>query len=785
MGTVFEAWDTALQRRVALKVLHSHLLENPSEAGRIVQEARSAAFLSHPNIVRVHTLVEHEGATVIDMEYVEGQSLDAVLESGPLGVNRTVNLLVQILSALETCHKNDTVHLDVKPSNILVTPEGHVFLSDFGLAQSAIKAKRFLKGRTWGTPQYAPPELWSGAAPGKSWDVFSAGVVACQCIAGRSTQSIPIASEDDINRYAEQLLRSLFGVSPELGQLLHRMLAKRIGDRPKDAGEAFAALKKTPEIHRTEPLTIGTSITTMDGETVTLDIPTATLRIPWPALGFALSVSMVVAIAFISLERASDITKSAPQKTQTTAVQPLAPATVPGISSEPGELILLNGRLYFTADPGNGLRELWTAKLGTVPRRIAEGTVVPEYTNPRKLFTAFNCLYFTADSPATGAELYRAYESDEPDGAGENKFVVSLVLDIAPGPDGSDPICLMTHDTRGLFYATTPEEGRDLWSITGDKGQNVIATPMVTGPGGSMPKMGPHSIMGKDIVYFDSFANQGDGLQLCSHTFSDNVTKVLFDISEKNGLLGVIGEKLLFNHFDDQHGAELWIADAATNEVRMLKDITPGSISSNPTSGCVFGNQLFFQATVPDTGEELWITDGTEAGTRLVRDICPGAMGSKPNTIMPGDGYVAIRANDGTNGRELWISDGTTEGTKLLTDLLHGPDGSNPYNNIPNGKYILFSGDNGIDGEELWLATHNPEEWTVQMVKSIAIGPTSSEPYDLVWVDNTHAYFVATDPAIGRELFLVDVAGSPLMDAVTSYDLNPNNAQGTSDAGQQ
>jgi ELWxxDGT repeat protein len=547
----------------------------------------------------------------------------------------------------------------------------------------------------------------------------------------------------------------------------------------------LAALKKTPEIKRTESLILGSTLISTDGETVTLEVQTTTVKLPWPALGLALSVCMVVAIVFISLERPRYTTKNAALPTQAASGQTVANATVaPNTGSEPDDLILRNGKLYFTADPGNGKREVWVAHLGAVPRRIADGTVVPEFTNPRNLFTAQDNLYFTADAPETGAELYRAHESDELYGAGENKYLVSLVRDISPGPEGSDPICLMTVNTRGMFYATTPEEGRDLWAIVGDHGQDVVAIPMVPGPMGSMPDMGPHAIVGKDIVYFDSFATQGDGLQLCFHTFSDNVTQVLFDISEKNGLLGVIGERLYFNHSDDQHGAELWIADAATREVKMLYDITPGLASSNPTSGCVCGDQLFFQATTPETGEELWITDGTTEGTRLVRDICPGTMGSKPNTITPGDGYVSIRANDGSHGRELWISDGTTKGTRMLEDLLAGPDGSIPYNNVPNGKYLAFSGDDGIVSEELFLATRNPSGWTVELVKDIAPGSLRSEPYDLVWVDETHAYFVATDPALGRELFLMDVTVAPRENGVTSYDLNPAQSTPPNETGQ-
>ncbi len=125
------------------------------------------------------------------------------------------------------------------------------------------------------------------------------------------------------------------------------------------------------------------------------------------------------------------------------------------------------------------------------------------------------------------------------------------------------------------------------------------------------------------------------------------------------------------------------------------------------------------------------------------------------------------------------MSDGTTNGTALVVDVCPGTKGSNPYNNVPKNAYIAFSADDGIHGEELWLAHKKADQWSAQLVKDIAPGQDHSEPYDLVWTDDTRAFFAATAPEIGREVFELNVNAVPISDGIMAHDLRPRESRGT------
>ncbi len=765
MGTVFEAWDTALHRPVALKVLHSRLLANPTEAERIVTEARSAAALSHPNIVRVHTLVEHDGLTAIDMEFIEGRSLDAILKSGPIGESRAINILAQVLSALESCHKRGMVHFDLKPSNILITPEGHVFLTDFGLARAISgNEKRGAGEVSWSTPRYAPPELWSGTMPTKAWDIYSVGIVACECMLGRRTPNGQVRSAADIEQYSTGLLKELDGTSPEFKKLIESMLASKPGNRPKDASDALAALRITPEHQRFVSKHVGSTAlgypANHDGETIPIDSSLKQrVRLRWMAATAAITVCLigVVALGIWSQYR----------------VQPAMPAlenfsTTQGAhNSDPDEFLFVDGKLYFTADDGRHGRQLWTA-IPEAPRRVS----VPNGKRPRALFGAATKLYFSAESPLTGSELFVCSK------LGNGECSVNLVRDILPGAMGSDPECIANLGPITLFYATTTLNGGELWSTLGLEAQTGIVADLIPGAQGSMPDR-PRFAVGKGVIYFLAFVHANSGMSLCAFELANGTTTVIGDVSEDAGLLEVIEDRLLFFQRDAEHGMELWTCDAATGEMQLFMDIVPGSESSNPKETCLLGARMLFQATTPATGEELWVSNGTVEGTHLLRDIRPGPIGSVPHALKAGDTYAALRADDGEHGKELWVSDGTVNGTALVADVCPGAKGSNPYNSVPKNAYIAFSADDGVHGEELWLAQKKTDQWSAQLVKDIAPGPDNSEPYDLVWTDDTRAFFAATAPEIGREVFELNVDAILIGDGITAHDLRPRESRGT------
>jgi serine/threonine protein kinase len=184
---VYQARDTVLGREVALKILKPALVADPGAFERFIREAQAAAGLFHPNIATVLDMGEADGRYFIAMRYIPGQSLDKVLkEKGPLSWEQARLMLQQVGSALEFAHKKGLLHRDVKPSNIICSPEGEYVLTDFGL-QKAMAASNLTShtGAVLGTPAYIAPEIWNGEPASPASDVYSLACVLFETITGK------------------------------------------------------------------------------------------------------------------------------------------------------------------------------------------------------------------------------------------------------------------------------------------------------------------------------------------------------------------------------------------------------------------------------------------------------------------------------------------------------------------------------------------------------------------------------------------------------------------------
>ncbi len=193
MGEVWEAMDTRLHRRVAVKVLKPEISADQEFLDRFRVEARTAAGLNHPGVAGVYDYGEtsslEDGAQAtayLVMELVEGEPLSAVLARGePVALERSLDMLEQTGRALQAAHARGVVHRDVKPGNILITPAGQVKITDFGIAKAVDAAPVTRTGMVMGTAQYIAPEQALGQVAGPASDVYSLGVVGYEAVSGR------------------------------------------------------------------------------------------------------------------------------------------------------------------------------------------------------------------------------------------------------------------------------------------------------------------------------------------------------------------------------------------------------------------------------------------------------------------------------------------------------------------------------------------------------------------------------------------------------------------------
>lgn len=187
MSVIYKTKDLSLGRTVAVKILRPSLTTDPSFLEKFQNEARSVANLSHPNIVTVHDVGSDGPTHYIVMEMVEGQDLKKIIKTrGALPIDLALNLAIQICMGIGFAHRSNLVHADVKPQNILVTPENVVKVTDFGIAQALSDTQPQQRvDVVWGSPHYFAPEQARGERPTPASDVYSIGIVMFEMLTGR------------------------------------------------------------------------------------------------------------------------------------------------------------------------------------------------------------------------------------------------------------------------------------------------------------------------------------------------------------------------------------------------------------------------------------------------------------------------------------------------------------------------------------------------------------------------------------------------------------------------
>jgi serine/threonine-protein kinase len=253
MASVYEGFDTRLDRRVAVKIMHPHLAQDEQFVERFIREAKAAAALSHPNIVAVQDQGWNQSGTpavFIVMEMVEGHTLREYLnEQGHLTYRDGIRFLMPVLSALAAAHRQGIVHRDMKPENILVSKEGRIKIADFGLAKGPQLGTTMTAEASviLGSVSYLSPEqVQRGIADSRS-DVYAVGITAFEIFTGKKPfegdEPIQIAYMH-VNERVPRISSLLSDVPPELDDLIYRATAGDADDRPRDAAEFHSLLSQ-------------------------------------------------------------------------------------------------------------------------------------------------------------------------------------------------------------------------------------------------------------------------------------------------------------------------------------------------------------------------------------------------------------------------------------------------------------------------------------------------------------------------------------------------------------
>ncbi len=355
MGEVYSAHDPRLDRQVAVKVLPTAALDDPTRLGRFEREARSTGALNHPNIVAIYDVGQHEGVPYIVTELLEGSTLRQRLREGDVTVRRAVEYGIQIAEGLAAAHSKGIIHRDLKPENIFVTRDGHIKILDFGLAKLRQPATRLAAseqvtqtvetevGAIVGTLGYMSPEQLHGKPADHRSDIFGFGTVMYEMLAGRrafagdsKANVVAAILRDDPPAFSE-FSRP---VPIQLEQLIRRCLDKRPEGRFESAHDVALALRA---IHDAG-----------DWHTTTLRLPRVATWPRIPAIAGGTLLVAVIALAVWSVTRvrhpASQPAEPAPQAVSVPVERRVAVLPFDGSGADPGRATLARGIAAFVAD---------------------------------------------------------------------------------------------------------------------------------------------------------------------------------------------------------------------------------------------------------------------------------------------------------------------------------------------------------------------------------------------------------------------------------------------------
>jgi Tol biopolymer transport system component/tRNA A-37 threonylcarbamoyl transferase component Bud32 len=434
MGEVYKAKDTRLDRTVAVKVLPSHLSDNPELKARFEREAKAISHLTHPHICTLHDVGSENGVDFLVMELLEGQTLADRLEKGPLATDQVLKFGVEIADALDRAHRAGIVHRDLKPGNIMLTKSG-VKLLDFGLAKVAAASEPSSdlsslptqaasqplteKGTVMGTFQYMAPEQLEGKEADSRTDIFSFGCVLYEMATGR--KAFTGASQASlITAILSKEPEPISAISPMTPPSLDRLVKTCLAKDPEDRWQSARDVKN-------ELAWIAQAGSQAGAPAVVVTRRRSREKLAWAASALLL---IAAAAAIVAAARSAKRAALLDQSVRTSVVLPEKTA-VRGVALSPD-----GRRLAFVARDSTGQSLLWVRALDSFTVQPLPGTENPSFPfwSPDSRYVAFFSEGKLKKIDASGGPPQAICEAPEGRGASWSREGVIVLAPVVDGP---------------------------------------------------------------------------------------------------------------------------------------------------------------------------------------------------------------------------------------------------------------------------------------------------------------------------------------------------------------
>ncbi|ATB38132.1 serine/threonine protein kinase [Cystobacter fuscus] len=446
MGQVYRARDLALERTVAIKLLHEPLCEDPESVARFEREARAMARLEHAHITPIHAVGREGGRPFIVMKHLEGMSLARYLRSvpGPMPVPEVLALARQLCAGLDFIHQRGCVHRDIKPGNIFVSPSGHATLLDFGILWEHRGEDRTQSGVRLGTPSYMAPEQARGEPVDSRTDLFSLGLVLLEALTGLPPSSTCRLLGEGPRAAVSALQAQAPWLPLPWAEVLVRVTAMNPEQRHESALALLAALEEADRASASPPVALASPSSTPPPAPVSAGRGKHVRRVSWVLLGGA-SVSALLLATFTHRG-----TAEAPAPRVVTASDA-------SVSTAPARPATATPSLAREAPPvrdSTSARDIDPAP--AAPSAATGAALVPVPVAPASNTPASN----TPASPTTASRRTRGAQ-----------------VPLASSPAGSNSR-QRTKQGRGEVRVVTLHQGRAVWANVSVDGKHHGATPV-------------------------------------------------------------------------------------------------------------------------------------------------------------------------------------------------------------------------------------------------------------------------------------------------------------------